>query len=867
MKKIASKKLFLIGLPLILLVGVFFIGHSAAATTWATDVLTGLISIIISALGLILILVMKGLVLIATYQHFIDSSAVEYGWKIVRDLCNMFFVVILLIIAFGTILNLPEYSYKKWLPKLILMAILINFSKTICGLLIDVAQVVMLTFVNSFKDVAGANLIQILGINEILQIAQNSTTVSDWTVIGAYVLGLIYLVIAIITIVAMMAMLAMRLVMIWIYVVLSPLAYLLAAFPGGSKYSGQWWDEFTKNLIVGPVLAFFIWLSFAALQAGDLKFDTTAADSSAANEIGTTIQGGDDPAAASEASKPSSLIKFVIAIGMLLGGMKIAQEIGGQAGKLAGSVASKGNKLAIGAAAGVGLAALRTAKRKGGDLRDWASEKAGVDFNVVAGYKRYQEQVAANRQLRKTRIRKGTLEKAEEGKTWVGRKMALMSTGDVAWQNILDKKHNILTAGSPRRRDDALKEIDKQNEIKKKASEDIANINKDSSRIVTDDEHIKNKNKLFALNSDQADLEKKKKDLTDEAGYQDLVKKEKDGTIVRAEAEELAKKRKVISEVDDKLKENTAKRDEVQDTVKNSKVVASEYIKNDLIKENQEKITSKQETINAADDEIKGFTEVLRKNKLSEVQSARAEINAKLEGEASKHIANFSNPEQLIGIFKEAVEQQDEALMSAVYKKLAKTGNYNELNKDLGYGTGYEGMMKMNDYLQNEGGMTQQDAGALIAEVGEICKSVNHFEAYGTMSMNKAGQWKPTDEEDYEAAIFSEKSKLQVQQYVRSVNRLGQGSYLSGKPHTAENWELSKNSIALYASKDSSYAEDMKKTGNISAIQFIGSNPDNIRKLRDNGANAVADVIEDICRKAKNMSVANPVETIRNVRV
>ncbi|HNX58381.1 MAG TPA: hypothetical protein PKK43_04740, partial [Spirochaetota bacterium] len=206
----------------------------AVGGDWAHQILGGIFSLLISALGLILILVIKGLMLIASYQNFIGSPAVVQGWVIVRDVCNMFFVVVLLIIAFGTILHLENYSYKKWLPKLILMAVLINFSKTICGLLIDVAQVVMLSFVNAFKDVGAANLLDILGISDIVTFAKNTDTKMEfWTVIGAYILGLLYVVISIVVIAAMTAMLAVRLVMIWIYVVLSPLAYLLSAFPGG----------------------------------------------------------------------------------------------------------------------------------------------------------------------------------------------------------------------------------------------------------------------------------------------------------------------------------------------------------------------------------------------------------------------------------------------------------------------------------------------------------------------------------------------------------------------------------------------------------------------------------------------------------
>ncbi|MHB8903921.1 MAG: hypothetical protein ACYC40_02375, partial [Patescibacteria group bacterium] len=162
MKLKANKKI--IGLTLSLVfVSVFLLANPARAG-WGVDLLAGICGAIVSALGWILIKLMGILVYFAQYNGFIKSTVVTNGWVIVRDICNMFFVLILLIIAFATILRIEEYNYKKWLPKLILMAILINFSKMICGLLIDAAQIVMLTFVNSFKDVAGANLTSALGI-------------------------------------------------------------------------------------------------------------------------------------------------------------------------------------------------------------------------------------------------------------------------------------------------------------------------------------------------------------------------------------------------------------------------------------------------------------------------------------------------------------------------------------------------------------------------------------------------------------------------------------------------------------------------------------------------------------------------------
>ncbi|MCX6794458.1 MAG: hypothetical protein NTY31_00440 [Candidatus Falkowbacteria bacterium] len=870
--KLKNKKTLTIILPLIAVIGIFLFGHSAlAAWDWVISIVAGFLGVFIWMLGVILVIVIKGLILIASYQNFIGSPAVTLGWVIVRDICNMFFVVVLLIIAFGTILHLEEYSYKKWLPKLILMAVLINFSKTICGLMIDAAQIVMLTFVNAFKDVGGANLTDILGLSDIVTLAKTEGTGATlWTVVGAYGLGFIYLLIAIVTIVTMMMMLVMRLVMIWLYVVLSPLAYLLSAFPGGQKYASQWWDEFVKNLIVGPVLAFFIWLSFAALQTynqSNFDSETTKTNESAKADISNlgNVENttGSGAVAASNASTPGFLIQYVIAIGMLLGGLKISQEIGGAAGSMAGkgmAAIQKGQGIAMGA--GVGLA--KWGGKQLGDLRDIASEKLGVDLNVVAGERRRREQVTHNRGLRQARIRKNVLEQAEEGKTWVGRKAALLSTGDVAWQNILDGK---IMAGSPKKTKDNIDKIKAEEQKKENAMKEVADIDQKSSRVVTVAEDRENKNKIKNLDEENNKLSAEKHSITSSTDYQELINKETTGSLTENDTKNLTKKKARIEKIDEKIGNN---QEEVKNLNNKDDVVADQNAKDAKLAVYQTAKQAPSKKIVTADEEIKKAKDILRKNKLSEVQSARADVNAKMEAEANKKIANFANPDQLIGIYKEAEEQHDEGLMGAAYKKLAKTSNYNELNKELNIGTGYDGMIEMSKRLQTHGGMTEQDARALVAEIGEIAKTVNHFEAFGAMTMNSAGQWDETGKDKQEAAILAEKSKLQVQQFVRMVNRLGTGSYRNGQPHDAEHWDLSRSTIALFASKDKSYRDELEKTGNINTIQFIGANKKNLEALERAGATKVAQIIREICDKAKSgggADVSNPEETIRNTIV
>jgi len=86
------------------------------------------------------------LISVMSYPININMPAVNAGWAVIRDLCNNFFIVILLAIAVGTVFRLPSYRYKEALPKLLVAAVLINFSKMITGIAIDISQIIMLTF-------------------------------------------------------------------------------------------------------------------------------------------------------------------------------------------------------------------------------------------------------------------------------------------------------------------------------------------------------------------------------------------------------------------------------------------------------------------------------------------------------------------------------------------------------------------------------------------------------------------------------------------------------------------------------------------------------------------------------------------------
>ncbi len=80
-----------------------------------------------------------------------DASVVRIGWTIVRDITNMFFILALLVIAFATILRRETYGMKALLPKLIGIALLINFSLALAGVVIGFANGLTAVFLQDDK--------------------------------------------------------------------------------------------------------------------------------------------------------------------------------------------------------------------------------------------------------------------------------------------------------------------------------------------------------------------------------------------------------------------------------------------------------------------------------------------------------------------------------------------------------------------------------------------------------------------------------------------------------------------------------------------------------------------------------------------
>ena len=80
-------------------------------------------------------------------SQLINNPTVQTGWVVTRDLTNLGFVLAIILIAFATILRVETYQMQKLLWKLIVAALLVNFSLVIAGVFLDFSGILTNFFI------------------------------------------------------------------------------------------------------------------------------------------------------------------------------------------------------------------------------------------------------------------------------------------------------------------------------------------------------------------------------------------------------------------------------------------------------------------------------------------------------------------------------------------------------------------------------------------------------------------------------------------------------------------------------------------------------------------------------------------------
>src|SRR3989344_955753 len=339
----ALKKIRLSPKILILVV----IGLTIPGLTWgALGIFEGLVVFLANIMyilmvyvpGLIMSLVVWVFQQVVTYNEFAQEAVILKGWAVMRDVSNMFFIVVLLTIAIGTILKSSRYGYQANLRRLVLMAILINFSMTITIFFINLSQAITLTFVGAFKEAITAGFPRLMGITEALGIsgAVNDqwpiSQVNDLSILFRIALSGIMIIIATIVIAVFTLLFFLRIIYFAFIIILSPIAFLASTLPTARRYYEQWWSELGKYLLLGPALTFFLWLAFFMIQPDESGQQHLIGQGVKTDDINILSKVGQ---AVKADEMQDTLYRFFAGLVFLIGSLTLAQRLGAAGGGMA----------------------------------------------------------------------------------------------------------------------------------------------------------------------------------------------------------------------------------------------------------------------------------------------------------------------------------------------------------------------------------------------------------------------------------------------------------------------------------------------------------------------------------------------------
>lgn len=209
---------------------------------------------------------------LVTNVKVVDFESGTYvAWQAMRSIANVGFVIMFLIIIFSQLssVGISNYGVKKILPRLIVVAILVNVSYLISQLAVDLSNILggsLKTFLDGIPIFNGA-----LDGNVLAKGNWITGIVSSWItgqVVGVVAIGagaavyyggigllLPVILVAVVAILMTLFILIARQALIILLVVVSPLAFLAMLLPNTEAFFKKWRKAFVALLLVYPAIA------------------------------------------------------------------------------------------------------------------------------------------------------------------------------------------------------------------------------------------------------------------------------------------------------------------------------------------------------------------------------------------------------------------------------------------------------------------------------------------------------------------------------------------------------------------------------------------------------------------------------------
>ena len=217
-----------------------------------------------------------------------QGSTLYQAWSFFRNVANIMFVIAMLFVIFSQItgFGIDNYGIKKILPKLIITAIIVNFSYVICGIIVDISNLAGDALRGIFEGIADGTtgtsdrenitggVVQIIAslVNAIAPVAATGAAAGGITYLvvtgitasasGSF-LAFIFPILSIAGAAALaglfaMLMLGLRQSLIIIMIAISPIAFVLYAIPNTNALFKKWFSLVKTLLVIYPVFCFLV---------------------------------------------------------------------------------------------------------------------------------------------------------------------------------------------------------------------------------------------------------------------------------------------------------------------------------------------------------------------------------------------------------------------------------------------------------------------------------------------------------------------------------------------------------------------------------------------------------------------------------
>ncbi len=312
------------------------------------------------------------------------NHLLKNGFGVVLDITNLGFVLAIIIIAFATILRIESYAIKKTLWKLIVAALLVNFSLVIAAPIVDFNNALAAVFVNQGAGGDPAlftnNIMAAFNPQKLLSVRNDISDVEGvvFKLISLVLAPIFMIIFGAITAIVMFVtgfMLLIRYIMLTILLLLMPLAWLMWIFPNLSHLWRNWWSKFLQWNFFLPAATFFIYLALVTVDKIGESINQHTASSQIARFVndGLLIQ-----------DALGLFLQIIISAGLMVGGLMAANSMSISGADMGLRWAGAVKNFAIGQTGAVKNFAIGQTGRIGLRAGSWPL-RTQIGRNIVAG--------------------------------------------------------------------------------------------------------------------------------------------------------------------------------------------------------------------------------------------------------------------------------------------------------------------------------------------------------------------------------------------------------------------------------------------------------------------------------------------------